>query len=84
MLRHYYGYIINYQQMSTNDEKENILALPLPERAVAIALKHVFDQIKLIEEEENKEVQALHTASIGRFKEVEENVHFGWCRSARL
>lgn len=36
--------------MSTNDEKENIIALPLAERAVAIALKHVFDQIKLIEE----------------------------------
>lgn len=63
--------------MSTNDEKENIIALPLAERAVAVALKHVFDQIKLIEEEENKEVQALHSASIGKFKAVEDYVHCG-------
>ena len=61
--------------MSTNDEKENIIALPLAERAVAVALKYVFDQIKLIEEEENKEVQALHSASIGKFKAVEDSVH---------
>ena len=30
----------------TSDEKENILNLPLAERTVAVALKHIFDQIK--------------------------------------
>jgi hypothetical protein len=60
--------------MTTNDEKENIISLPLQERAVAVALKHVFDQIKKIEEEENAEVQELHHSFMTKFKEVEENV----------
>jgi hypothetical protein len=34
------------------DERENIMQLPLAERVIAVALKHVFDEIKKIDEEE--------------------------------
>lgn len=36
--------------MSIAEEKDNIMQLPLPERTVAVALKHIFDEIKKIEE----------------------------------
>ena len=39
----------------SSEEKESIMALPLAERVVAVALKHVFDQIKKIAEEEGEE-----------------------------
>jgi hypothetical protein len=69
--------------MTTTDEKENIMSLPLQERAVAVALKHLFDEIKQLEDEENQEVQNIHHSFIGRFKEVENNVLFLSYRPAK-
>ncbi len=37
--------------MSVGEERENMMQLPLAERMVAVALKHVFDEIKKIDEE---------------------------------
>jgi hypothetical protein len=37
--------------MSMAEERENIMQLPLPERTIAVALKHIFDEIKKIDEE---------------------------------
>lgn len=34
--------------MTQAEEKENIISLPLQERTIAIALKHIFDQIKVL------------------------------------
>jgi hypothetical protein len=54
--------------MSGADEKENITQLPIQEKTVAVALKHIFDQIKKIDEEEQQEIQKVHLSFIGRFK----------------
>lgn len=35
--------------MSAGDEKQLYLDLPLQERTIAVALKHVFDKIKKLE-----------------------------------
>ena len=59
--------------MST-EEKESIMALPLAERVIAVALKHVFDEIRKIDDEEIKETQQIHQSFIGKFKEGELNV----------
>ena len=45
--------------MSAQEEKDSILQLPLPERTVAVALKHIFDQIRAIEQEQAQETQAI-------------------------
>jgi len=37
---------------------------------VAVALKHIFDQIKVIEEQENKEVQLIHQSFFLKYKAV--------------
>lgn len=53
------------------NEKESILSLPLQERTVAVALKHIFDRINDLQEEETKETQKIHHSFIARFKAVE-------------
>lgn len=42
-----YNYIFNW--MSNQEEKDNIVMLPPQERVVAVALKHLFDEIRKIE-----------------------------------
>lgn len=36
--------------MANVDEKDGIILLPIKERTVAVALKHIFDKIKKLEE----------------------------------
>lgn len=60
--------------MSVGEERENMMQLPLAERMVAVALKHVFDEIKKIDEEQAKEINAIHLSFIDKFKVVEEKV----------
>jgi hypothetical protein len=43
---------------------------------VAVALKHIFDRIKKIQEEENAEVQKIHQSFISKFQVVEEKVYY--------
>jgi hypothetical protein len=69
--------------MSEVDEKQLYLELPLPERTIAVALKHVFDQIKKLEEQENLEIQNIHQTFIGKFKNVEKEVQIHLFRSAK-
>ena len=47
------------------------MALPPAERVVAVALKHIFDQIKKIGEEEEKETQKAVNSFTSKFKENE-------------
>lgn len=39
-----------------------------------MALKHVFDQIKKLEEEESQETKAVHLSFIKKFEAVEQQV----------
>jgi hypothetical protein len=41
--------------------------LPLGERIVAVALRHVFDQIKLIEDQEAQELKQIHQHFVSKF-----------------
>jgi len=59
-----------------------MIALPLQERAVAVALKHIFDKIKELEEEETRETQKVHQTFIARFKEIEQKVELFLYRQA--
>lgn len=70
--------------MTTVDEKECLLNLPLKERTVALALKNIFDKIKQFEDEENVEVQKIHQSFIARFKEIEQNVNYHSRRPLKL
>lgn len=69
--------------MDAANEKESLIALPLQERAVAVALKHIFDKIKELEEEETRETQKIHQTFIARFKDIEHKVLLSLCRAAR-
>jgi len=50
------------------------MQLPPQEKLVAVALKHIFEQIKVIEEQENKEVQDIHQSFFAKYKTIEEKV----------
>ena len=56
------------------DEKKNIMELPMQERVVAVALKHVFDQIKQLSEEEGKESHSIISSFTNKFKDLEDKV----------
>jgi hypothetical protein len=56
------------------NERESLLALPLQERTVAVALKHIFDRINDLQEEETKATQNIHQSFIARFKDIEHQV----------
>lgn len=60
--------------MSTSEVKDSIIALPVQERVVAVALQHVFNEIIKIQDQENLEIQQLHQSFISRFKNIENRV----------
>lgn len=54
--------------------KEAIKELPLQERAVAVALKFIFDQIKTLASKEQEEIQQEHAKCLESFKALERQV----------
>lgn len=60
--------------MSAQEEKENLLTLPLPERSVAVALKHIFDQVRGMQEEMVQETQKVHNSFFEQYNKVEQQV----------
>lgn len=75
--------IYNPTTMADIDDREGLMALPLQERAVAVALKSIFDKIREIEAEENTQVQTIHHSFNNRFRELELKVLLSPPRPAR-
>jgi hypothetical protein len=50
---------------------------------VAVALKHVFDHIKRITEEEAKEIQNTHIEFNQKFQVIEQKVCIASCRQVK-
>ena len=69
--------------MSAQEEKDSILQLPLPERTVAVALKHIFDQIRAIEQEQAQETRQVHEKFFEQYQKIEQQVRHWIDRQAR-
>lgn len=54
--------------------KQALKELPPPERVVAIALKNVYEQIRLLNVQEKQDIDNNRLKYLNKFKEIEQQV----------